>query len=1066
MVSARRDISPNLRAGSPRNSLVQPAGANTSYTKLLAITKDHESMCSHLLTTARTLDEQIRTLRAEHEALRVEAQAMRRCLDRAGVLPTSDLEKEIQHCTPTTPSPPASATCSDSSPSAAAAAPPGGSVALGAPHGEAEMPPAEVSYPSTSAEGEAVGLHSSSASTPSLAVQASTPPNRGEQLTEDLFDLASPLLDRQSSMADQQRALRAVQRHLKDHSEPPNTWRGPGTPLWSTVKASRVDLARLLLRAKANANEKDAKGVSALHLATFDGNTEICRALLGSRADVDSCDRHGQTSLFFAPTREVCKLLVEKRADVTVLNRKGQSALHLAGRAGLSEVLAWLSTRVSRQLLELKDIHGATARYYAAQTGACPPLPEERPSSKRGGMSSSSTGAAALAAAQTSYMATDQSHVAESHLQDLPSSMPGIEVGQLPSVSEIIEDGRSSQEQSPDIDTAGGPAQDSVRRDSLPSVSMIIEAAAAPSEHAVKGSGIAATEEEPTSVVSDVKKDLPIPARSKASAGAAAAYPVKNWSKPAQVVVPASTRRKAELPKAALNRQADRSTTPSKIQTPRSGDSPASNHSSNRDSPMKRMQSSAAPSPGRGRTPATAATPARSNGEVRSRNAQLGAQTTSAASAAQPSAVPALQAERQALSAAAATAAPATPAVTPTPAAHAAPAPVSAPEEKVEEPQHATEGFLTRAKHGVAHILHLDGKNEDASMPSEREAAAEDDAVRQPDPAVVDPVSQKLSIDMASALTPNLEEPKSVAIISPGSQVEEFSICDQDSSNSNSDGNCVEKSHHKSSLEVMYEEGFGQAHSLHSDRGNDEPAVRSEVDARLQDTGGIECDDTGAFDSLTLRQQDAIEDSSSNPATFEPAPVSLASQADGEANKSAEEAAALAEAGVFDGDLGHEVFNLEDIAGVDSNSHSASPTAPAIQTDQEDLAAIGVLTEDDMSLLHSPSPQETDAAGDDGADVAALAEEGVIDVGGGEDMDDLAAAGVYEGDDAELEAAGIFLGSFEARRHRRLSAVQEGVEEDDEDAYEDEDAEDCEDEEEEEDYDREEIDDDELEEAW
>jgi len=50
-----------------------------------------------------------------------------------------------------------------------------------------------------------------------------------------------------------------------------------------------------------------------------------------------------------------------------VLNRKGQSALHLAGRAGLPEVLAWLTSRVSKQLVDLKDMHGATARNYAQQ---------------------------------------------------------------------------------------------------------------------------------------------------------------------------------------------------------------------------------------------------------------------------------------------------------------------------------------------------------------------------------------------------------------------------------------------------------------------------------------------------------------------------------------------------------------------------------------------------------------------------------------------------------------------------------------------------------------------------
>ena len=52
-----------------------------------------------------------------------------------------------------------------------------------------------------------------------------------------------------------------------------------------------------------------------------------------SRAQVDASDRHGQTPLFFAPTREMCKLLMENRADVNRVNAKGQTALHLAGMA-------------------------------------------------------------------------------------------------------------------------------------------------------------------------------------------------------------------------------------------------------------------------------------------------------------------------------------------------------------------------------------------------------------------------------------------------------------------------------------------------------------------------------------------------------------------------------------------------------------------------------------------------------------------------------------------------------------------------------------------------------------
>merc|ERR1719471_2607285 len=102
-------------------------------------------------------------------------------------------------------------------------------------------------------------------------------------------------------MADQQRAGRHLQSLLKRSPEPPNAWTGPGSPLSAVVKAGRVDLARLLLRARADVNERDTKGVTALHVATFDGNSDLCKVLLVGRADVNACDRHGQTPLFFVP---------------------------------------------------------------------------------------------------------------------------------------------------------------------------------------------------------------------------------------------------------------------------------------------------------------------------------------------------------------------------------------------------------------------------------------------------------------------------------------------------------------------------------------------------------------------------------------------------------------------------------------------------------------------------------------------------------------------------------------------------------------------------------------------
>lgn len=955
---------------------------------------------------------------------------MCRCLDRAGVLPKSDLDKEIQDCTPAATPAPASTASVQSSSSAATAAPPGGlgtSEATRSLSG-AEGQHSEASWPTLSVEGESLGLHSAVASTTSNASPASpsgqgntSSPTQDGEASQDLYDIALPLLDRVSSMADQQRALRNVQRYLKDHPESPDVWRGPGSPLYASVKASRVDLARLLLRARASANEKDAKGVSALHLATFDGNTEICRALLVARADVDACDRHGQTSLFFAPTREVCKLLVEKRADITVLNRKGQSALHLAGRAGLQEVLSWLCTRVSRQVLDLKDIHGATARYYAAQTGGCPPLPEEKSASKRGNTLSSSS--SSLAGSQTSHMANDHYNYADSP-QDLTQSIHGMEFGQLPSVSEIIEEGRASQECSPNIDAASGDTTtaESGRRPSLPSVSTIVEAATTPNT-AFETAGRAAHE------------DPHGAAKPKAASGPSTGYPVKNWSqKSAQVVVPAAPRR-TSLPKAPSSRPAERSTTPAKMATPRASDSPASNTSS-RESPMKKPPS-AIPTPSGARKPAVVATTTSYSAMHSARTAQQvnGDVRTSQPMRAPPAAAPA-KADMSA-SAVVATFAPT-----------AAPAPAHT------EP------------HLVDHNSNTLGSSSSIAPASTSRA-------------VEMPVS-----DLTSDSANTAARAEDVTHFSMNPAPKEFSMCT--SPNEDAPEDAREDKTQRYSIEAMYEDIIGEAPS--ADISVEPELAPLEVETSF----AAESDDSGhSADEIPLSPpEDEVE------STSHPVPAN-ASTADSQARMSADEAAALAEAGVFDGDLEEEVgFNLqeENPPPPDCGSLLASPATPAVNDeqedlaalgvigdDQEDLAALGILGEDDMSTLHSPRPQDSNdlaeagvfEAGDVG-DMAALAEAGVLEYGG-DDADGLAEAGVYEGDDHDLEEAGIFLGSFEVG-NKRLSAVQEGNENLDEDDYDNEDMYEEGEEEEEEEIEEEEeeeefgegdaIDSDDLEEAW
>lgn len=187
----------------------------------------------------------------------------------------------------------------------------------------------------------------------------------------DLYSSARSLMELGSSPEQKANALRDVEVALK-RGAAPHSWQGPSTPLRSAVEAHCIELVRMLLRAQADPNESDDRAVSVLHGAAFDGQWDICRELLDARAAANVADRHGQTPLFFAPSRPVCELLCSSRADIQQTNHKGQSAVHFAGQAGLDEVLLWFSDRVDVALLELHDVHGATAAYYARAAGVRP----------------------------------------------------------------------------------------------------------------------------------------------------------------------------------------------------------------------------------------------------------------------------------------------------------------------------------------------------------------------------------------------------------------------------------------------------------------------------------------------------------------------------------------------------------------------------------------------------------------------------------------------------------------------------------------------------------------------
>jgi ankyrin repeat protein len=82
------------------------------------------------------------------------------------------------------------------------------------------------------------------------------------------------------------------------------------------------EVIRVLIRAKADLNARNAKGVTALMIAVdVNKNHEVLKALINAGADVNVKDNTGKTALDYVKTDEVKQLLL----NATQQNRKGEN---------------------------------------------------------------------------------------------------------------------------------------------------------------------------------------------------------------------------------------------------------------------------------------------------------------------------------------------------------------------------------------------------------------------------------------------------------------------------------------------------------------------------------------------------------------------------------------------------------------------------------------------------------------------------------------------------------------------------------------------------------------------
>lgn len=147
----------------------------------------------------------------------------------------------------------------------------------------------------------------------------------------------------------------------------------PNECLYTAIETNCPFWVNVAIKFGANIKSNYGRGLSALHVATKLGKTDITRLLIQKyQADIHAKDETGRTPLFLAFQRGNIKtariLIQEFNAPINTTNMWGESPLHLATKKGKIAKIHLL-LKVYQVDVNLSDKFGKTPLHYAARTG-------------------------------------------------------------------------------------------------------------------------------------------------------------------------------------------------------------------------------------------------------------------------------------------------------------------------------------------------------------------------------------------------------------------------------------------------------------------------------------------------------------------------------------------------------------------------------------------------------------------------------------------------------------------------------------------------------------------------
>ena len=146
------------------------------------------------------------------------------------------------------------------------------------------------------------------------------------------------------------------------------------TVLEWAARMGHTEVMKALLENKANVNvRRPADGITPLHIAALVGRTEVVKLLLEHNADVNvRCIDKGATPLYIAAQEghtEMAKLLLDNNADVNLCKHTdGTTPLYIAAQKGHIEVVKLLLDN-NADVNASRRTDGATPLHTAAENG-------------------------------------------------------------------------------------------------------------------------------------------------------------------------------------------------------------------------------------------------------------------------------------------------------------------------------------------------------------------------------------------------------------------------------------------------------------------------------------------------------------------------------------------------------------------------------------------------------------------------------------------------------------------------------------------------------------------------